>query len=174
MTGAVGDDEQVFRRVKRQVANQICYKVENGKLIFSASAFNDPQNSPSFDRAELKHHRDPHLSRECVEEGIVSLRTEQIRKLGPIPKMNDKGKPIGSYGVDVVPDPLLGNCAHALVVTSPGNPSTGAFKKLKDGLARLASQVGWAVEPDCELPARHGSQVQDTVLCLINRARGRI
>ena len=173
MTGVVGDDEQVFRRIRKQVADQTCYKVEKGKLIFSSTAFNDPAKSPSFDRAVLKHLCDPHLSRKSSADGVVSLRTGDIRNLGPIPRNDGKGRPVGKHAVDVVPNPRIGNCSHALVVTRD-NPANSVFKRLKEALARLADQAGWTVEPDCDLPERHGNQLQDGVKCLVNRARGRI
>jgi hypothetical protein len=120
MTDAVGDDEQLYRRVQESVGGQLCYQVVGDRIVFLHAAFNDPQKRPSVDRATLKYREDPHLSRRSAKDGIVSLQAAAIRRLGPIPKLNERGKPTSEeYGVDVIADCLPGNCSHALVVMSP-------------------------------------------------------
>lgn len=175
MTDSVGDDEQLYRRVQDSVGGQLCYQVVGDRIEFLHAAFNDPQKRPSVDRAILKYRRDPHLSRRSAKDGIVSLQAAAIRRLGPIPKRNDKGKPTREeYDVDVTADPVSGNCSHALVVMSPSTAGSGTFKRLKEGLVRLANEAGWKVEPDSILPKRYGYQFQDILICLLHRLRGRI
>jgi hypothetical protein len=173
MNWAVGDDEQLYRRVQESIGQQLCYHVVGNQVVFSHAAFNDPKKCPSLDRAILKGSGDPHLSRKSPQDGIVCLQAATIRRLGPISKLNEKGKPTkDNYDVDVKASPLLGNCSHALVVTSPPNPGAGAFKRLKEGLARLATQAGWTVQPQSALPKRYGHQFRDTFVCLAHHVRG--
>jgi hypothetical protein len=134
------------------------------------ASFNDPQKHPSVDRAILKYRRDPHLSRLSAADGIVSLHAAAIRRLGPIPNATEKGKPTTEkYDVDVTANPLVGNCAHAVVAMSPSTFSGGTFKRLKEGLARLATEAGWAVRPQSALPERFGYQFRDAWICLLHR-----
>lgn len=74
MTDAVGDDEQLYRRVQESVGGQLCYQVVGDRIVFLHflhAAFNDPQKRPSVDRAILKYREDPHLA-----DGV--LRTESF------------------------------------------------------------------------------------------------
>lgn len=176
MSSAVGDDEQLYRRVQETVGEQLCYRVEGGRILFLHAAFNDPKKSPSVDRAILKHRRDPHLSRNSAPDGIVSLNAAAIRRLGPIvTKVNEKGRSTEvTYVVDVAADPVFGNCSHALVALSPSAPGSSTFKRLKEGLARLATEAGWTVEPHSELQKRYGHQFRDILNCLLRRLRGHL
>ncbi|MFN0317421.1 MAG: hypothetical protein ACKVQA_20550 [Burkholderiales bacterium] len=175
MTGPVGDEEHLFRRVQSSVGDQLCYQVDGGRTVFLHAAFNDPQKRPSVDRAILKYRLDPNLSRRDAEDGIVSLQAAAIRRLGPIAKLNEKGKATeDKYVVDVAADPVLGNCAHATVAMSPSTVGVGTFKRLKEGLARLATEAGWTVEPNATLPNRYGHQVRDILICLQHRLRRRL
>lgn len=174
MTGLVGDHEQLYRRVQERIGEQLCYRVENGRVVFLHAAFNDPKKKPSVDRAILKHGRDANLTRKSPTDGIVSLEAGAIRRLGAtIQKLDNKGKPTADkYDVDVMPDPMLLNCSHALVVMSPATFGSSTFKRLKDGLARLANEAGWTVEPNSELPKRYGPQFRDVLSCFLRRIRG--
>jgi hypothetical protein len=175
MSDVVGDDEQLYRRVQEKVGEQLCYRVEHGRIVFLHAAFNDPKKNPSVDRAILRHRRDPHLTRTSANDGIVSLQAAGIRRLGPIQKLDEKGRPTKDvYGVDVAADPKPGNCSHALVMMSPNIAGNGAFKRLKEGLVRLANDTGWTVEPHSELPKRHGHQIRDFLMCLLHRFRRRL
>lgn len=175
MSRVVDGEEQLYRRVQLMVGEQLCFKVDGDRIVFLHAAFNDPKKSPSVDRANLKYQRDPHLSRKTAEDGIVSLQAAAIRRLGPIPKINEKGRPTEErYEVDVTADPKLGNCSHALVVMSPSTASGGTFKRVKEGLARLATEAGWRVEPNSPLPANYSHQFRDILNCLLHRLRGRI
>ena len=173
MSGTIGDDEQLYRRIRESIGEQLCYQVVGGRIVFSPAAFNDPKKRPSVDRAILKCGGDPHLSRQSALDGIVSLQAADIRRLGPIPKMNEKRKPTGdNYNVDVTADPVSGNCSHALVVMSPSTPGSGTFMRLKEGLSRLATEEGWTVEPHSVLPKRYGYYFRDTLIGLLHRLGG--
>lgn len=175
MSGVVGDDEQLYRRIRESTGQQLCYQVVDGRIVFLHAAFNDPKKRPSVDRAILKCGEDPHLSRLSAHDGIVSLQAAEIRRLGPILKMNEKGKPTGDeYDVDVTADPPSGNCSHALVVMSPSTPGGGAFMRLKEGLTRLATEQGWTIEPHSVLPKRYGYQFRDILIGLLHRLRGHL
>lgn len=167
----VADDEELYRRVREKVAGQTCYRAEGGKVVFFQSAFNDVSKQPSVDRAILKES-DPHRSRLTLEDGIIVLQANAIRRLGPILQLDSRGRRIHEYAVDVLPDPKFGNCAHALVVTRPPISGTGAFKRLKDGLVRLANEAGWRIEPRTPLPRRKVlTIVLDTFQCVLRRLR---
>lgn len=175
-TGGVADDEQLYRRVRQSIGAQVCYQIEAGELRFLHAAFNDPARCPSVDRARLAG-QEPHSARMSVADGVVTLKAEAIRRrIGPIPKFNDKGKRLKeSYGVDVISDPRYGNCSHALVVITPPNGSGGAFMKLKEGLARLATEAGWTIAPQSALPNQIRLQaLRVTVRCLIQRFKGNL
>jgi hypothetical protein len=175
MTGAVSDEEQLYRRVQESVGKQLCYEVVGGQPVFLHAAFNDAKKRPSVDRAILKCGRDPHLSRQSTHDGIVSLQAAAIRRLGPITKMSEKGKPTkDKYDLDVTADPVSGNCSHALVVMSPSTAGSGTFMRRKEGLVRLANETGWTVEPHSALPRRYGYQFRDILMCALHRLRGRL
>lgn len=175
--GGVADQEKVYRRVRQIVAGQVCYHTDGDRVNFSQAAFNDPAQEPSLDRARLRP--DPQLCRLSAEDGIVALQATAIRGVGPISKMAGKkpardsqGRPI-SYDVDVVSDPHFGNCSHAVVVAVPGSIGGSAFKRLKDALARLASDAGWTVEPNTPMSGRRENPIQDSIRCLRHRLLGR-
>ena len=54
MSGVVGDDEQLYRRIRESTGQQLCYQVVDGRIVFLHAAFNDPKKRPSVDRAILK------------------------------------------------------------------------------------------------------------------------
>jgi hypothetical protein len=172
--GEVADAEKLYRRVSESVGEQLCYKVEGDRVFFLHAAFNDPAKSPSVDRAALADG-DPHRTRRTSADGIVTLHVDAVRRIGPIPKFNEKGKRLKEvYGVNVSSDPVLGDCAHALIEITPPNGSTGAFKKLKEALTRLATEAGWTVQPQSPLPPRTDHPLSDTFRCLLNRVKGRL
>lgn len=177
MSDTVGDDEQLYRRVQERVGEQqFCFRVEGDRVVFLHGAFNDPNKRPSVDRAILKFQGDPHLSRKSAHDGIVSLQASGIRRLGAaIQSFDSKGKPTADkYEVDVTADPRLGNCSHALVVMSPLTFSDRTFRRLKEGLARLATEAGWTVAPQSVLSKRYGHQFRDILNCLLHRLLGRL
>lgn len=179
MAGQVTDEEHLFRRIRGSVADQTCYQTVGNRVVFSQSAFNDPDKEPSVDRTSLRS--DPHLSRFVREDGIVTLGVEQVRKIGPIDKLTDRGKPAKdsqgkriAYRVDVVPKPRWGNCPHALILMVPSAAGAGAFKRLKEALARLASDAGWTIQPQVPIPQPRENPFRDAIRCLGGRFVGRL
>lgn len=51
------------------------------------------------------------------------------------------------YNIDVVPAPLEGNHAHALVRPTPPYRTKSVFRRVCEKLAYLASQRGWVLPP---------------------------
>jgi hypothetical protein len=61
--------------------------------------------------------------------------------------LNKKGVVEEMHSVDVVHFPEQGNYSHSLVKTAPAVASDGAFKRLKEALARIAQSRDWAYRP---------------------------
>jgi hypothetical protein len=173
MRAPVGTDEVLFRRVTETVGDQLCYRKEGGRVVFLHAAFNDAYKKPSVDRARLKWRSDPHQTRLVPAEGIVALGADAVRRLGPIARLDQKGREMAdAYAVDVLPDPVRANCAHAVIALSPATAGAGAFRRLKEGLVRLATESGWAVEPNAVIPKRLCRKCGDLLLCVMNRIKG--
>jgi hypothetical protein len=177
--GQVAEEEQLFRRIRESVAGQMCYRADGGRVVFFQAAFNDPQREPSVDRPRLRGN--PNATRLSQDDGIVTLRASAIRRLGPIAKLTERGKPakdtqgvLIQYSVEVLSDPYYGNCAHALIAMSPATAGAGTFKRLKDGLARLATEAGWTIEPKNALTTSKEHPLKDVVRCIMNRLAGRL
>lgn len=167
----VDDEEELYRRVPDTAGNSACYRIDHGKVAFSSSAFNDVSQAPSVDRAN-KRQFDPHRTRRAHGDGIVALRAGAIRQLGPIIQKDQRGRPVSQHAVDVAYDPIFRNCAHALVIAEPTITSGSAFKRLKEGLVRLADQAGWHVEPGTPIPPRKTREVlKETLQCFVQRLR---
>lgn len=149
----VADEEDLYRRVPPASGNSLCYQVDNGRVIFKTGAFNDSAKRPSVDRATFRQF-DPNRTRRTAEDGVVVLRAEAIRKLGPMTQSDDRGKLVSKHLVDVSPEPIFfSNCSHAEVISQPELGSSG-FKRLKDALVRLANEASWHVQPQSVLPRK--------------------
>lgn len=158
ITDKVADEEALYRRVPSQQPE--FYSVVDGHLKVSASAFNDPCQKPSVDRAKLCDFN-PALVKKKPTDGVVSLSALNIRAIADVvqndahgqPKNDEHGQPKPAHQIDVIPDPikdhptLPDNPAHALIVAHPAFANNQVFKKLKKSLARIASQGGWLIEP---------------------------
>ncbi|MCY1204296.1 hypothetical protein D9M68_356920 [compost metagenome] len=143
---AVGDEEIVYRRIQN---NSGCYLEVSGSLRLSKSAFNDPAQKPSVDRAALLGN-DPARSQTQPDQGIVSLVVRDVRRISDVVTTDQNQNVITHHAVDVVADPVAGNPAHAQVVVHPLFGSKRPFDRLKESLARLASQRGWEIPPASE------------------------
>lgn len=142
----VEDDEELYRRVReRTPGDQLCFETIAGRVIFYHAAFNDPKKRPSVDRAILRS-RNPHHARASREDGIVALNAAAIRKIGLDQPAQAQSKRV----VDILPDPQEGNPAHAVIVID-STAGSSIFKRLKEALARLATEAGWRVEPGSPL-----------------------
>ena len=174
----ISDEESVYRRVRKSTgAGDLCFEIENNKVKFRHAAFNDPTKKPSIERAILKCQRNPNLTRLGAEDGIVSLQVEQIRRIGPIVKNDEKGNPtVSKFSPDVMADPTLLNCAHALIVLSPEKYNETTFKKLKTSLARLATEkeIAWEVKPNSPMPRLYFCKLYDALKSILYFVRARV
>ncbi len=146
----VSDEEELYRNVRGNLEYEEYSHDSTGRLTFLPKAFQDKEKEPSVDRAKLRNF-DPEQSRMSEENGIVTLITEEVRQIGDVKTNNDRGKPV-KHVVDISPDPIRGNKAHALIVVDPDffgteSKKNKAFKLLRKALARLATQRGWTLEP---------------------------
>lgn len=143
----VEDDEVLYRSVPNG-----CFTITDGALRLTSTAFNDPTQKPSVDRAKLCG-ANPAYTKKKPTDGVVSLTALSVRQIADVVQNDKHGKPILAHAVDAIPDPvknhpaLPDNLAHALIVTNPDFESGSVFKKLKESLARIASQRGWLIEP---------------------------
>ncbi len=148
----VSDEEQLYRNVRGNlVYDEYSYDLTTGDVTFLPQAFKDREKEPSVDRAKLKDF-DPEQSRISADNGIVTLITQELRQIGDVRTLDDKGSPV-KHAVDVTADPIpKKNEAHARIVVEPkvlGSESKKkkAFRLLRIALARLATQRGWTLEP---------------------------
>lgn len=142
----ISDDENIYRSIPNHP--DMVTMVE-GKPRFSSSAFNDRTQKVSVDQASLREY--PEQSKMSETDGIVSLITAEVRAIDSVADA-DSGLP---YRIDVIerpiiagnPDGLPENLAHAQVESAPELSNKSRFKKLKEALARLATNRGWLIGP---------------------------
>jgi hypothetical protein len=147
----VADDEIIYRCI---FYGRDWYIVEADRLRISSQAFSDRNQMPSVDRAILQNH-DPKKSQRNPEDGVLSLVVADIRQIDSVQQLDAKGKPIQTYKIDVVADPIMGpivgNLAHAEVRPTPQYQTKSVFRKLQERLAILAmqriEQQGWNILP---------------------------
>ncbi|MEH2596873.1 hypothetical protein V1278_003786 [Bradyrhizobium sp. AZCC 1577] len=128
------------------------YTTLNGKVTFSASAFNDRDRKPSVDTSAIRN--DPRESRRSPDQGVAKLTAAEVRKTRAIPIRDAKGNVTGEHSVDVIhrpikddPDGQPDNPAHCQVECHPTMDNDNRFKRLKEALAAIASKYGWVVAP---------------------------
>lgn len=122
----ITDDETLYRSVRVTDG-----RIENGCYRVSASAFNDRGQQPSVDRAALQT-KGPEFSKKSPTDGILSLNAKEIRKERVQRNNLD-------FILDIKPDPVHDNQAHAVIVASPEYRNDQDFRKIKECLARLAT-----------------------------------
>ena len=143
----VEDKEILYRSVAKD-----CFTLVDGKLKLTSTAFNDPAQQPSVDRAKLCGFNPAHVKKKPTD-GVVSLVTISIRQIADVIQNDNHGQPKPAHEIDVIPDPIkdcplrMDNPAHALIVAHPNFANDQVFKNLKKSLARIASQGGWLIEP---------------------------
>jgi hypothetical protein len=147
MSDYVADDEILYRRV---VYNQECFTiVESNRLIVTPSAFRDPKNQPSVDRAKLCNYAPTYTQGPDKRNSVVSLVAADIRLISDVVKY---GQDPVTYSIDVIPVPILDgvadNIAHAEIRADPRIASDKIFRRLRESLARLANQRGWLIRPE--------------------------
>lgn len=146
----VSDEEKLYRNVRGEGSDEYYYDPTTGHLKIESKAFLDQQKEPSVDRAKLKNF-DPQKSRIGKEDGIVTIITQEVRQIGDVVTNDNEGKKV-NHAVDVNPDPIPENAAHARIIVVPeffGSQSKKykVFRLLRIALARLATQRGWTLEP---------------------------
>lgn len=122
------------------------FRLEEGRLRLHTAAFNDKARMPSVDRSSLLNG-DPHRAKTQPTQGVVGLVVGEVRRVGTVTRTDPKGNVVETHQLDVVPDPLPDNPAHALITHTPEFQSNRPFDRLKESLARLAEHGGWLVEP---------------------------
>lgn len=143
----VEDDEVLYRNVSSE-----CFSIADGALRLTSTAFNDRRQKPSVDRARLCG-ANPAFTKKKPTDGVVSLTALSVRQIADVVQNDKHGRSILVHAVDAIPDPvkddpmLPDNPAHALIIATPDFESDKVFKKLKESLARIASQGGWLIEP---------------------------
>src|ERR1043166_8799966 len=118
----VADDEWLYRSVRREHLIS-----ENGVLRATSEAFGDRSQRVSVDRAALVDH-DPRRSRKSETDAIAGLLTARVR--GSLPRRDAQGQEIGVYVIDIIPEPLPENPAHAVIYADPAFVPANHFKKL--------------------------------------------
>lgn len=143
----IDDSHDLYRSVREGE-----YTTLNGKVAFSASAFNDRDRKPSVDTAALRG--DPRETRRGSEQGVAKLVAGDVRKTSAIPIKNAKGEVIGGHSIDIIHRPIKDdpsgepdNPAHCQVECHPTMDSDTRFKRLKEALAAIANRYGWVVAP---------------------------
>jgi len=144
----VEDEETLYRSVAKD-----CFTLVDGKLKLASTAFNDPTQKPSIDRANLCAFNPAH-AKQGFAHGVVALTALSVRQIADVIHNDEHGQPKLAHQIDVIPDPIKNhltlpdNPAHALIVAHPSFANAQVFKKLKKSLARIASQGGWLIAPN--------------------------
>lgn len=143
----IDDSHDLYRSVREGG-----YTTQNGRLTFSASAFDDRERKPSVDTSALR--TDPRDSRRSSDQGVAKLTAAEVRKASGIPIRNAKGIIVATHSVDVIHRPIKDdpfgepdNPAHCQVECNPTMDHDKRFKRLKEALAGIASKYGWVVAP---------------------------
>jgi hypothetical protein len=143
----VADDEFLYRCIfYKTLDGTKTYKIENGKVYVSISAFRDASLTPSVDRAALCEYN-PVYTQKNPEDGVVSLICQDVRLIDSVVQKDPKGKEEFTYKIDVLPRPLPDNNAHAQIEPTPSYRSKSVFRKLLERLAFLANQREWEILP---------------------------
>ncbi len=150
MKNLVGDivynDEILYRRV---LYDRKHYKIdqEKGIVRISSQAFADRTCKPSVDRAKLCNFDPTHTQKEekCA---VVSLLTYDIRMIDAVIERDKNGNEVERHRIDVIPDEMENNKAHALIVPDPAyRKPKQVFRKLLEALVRLSSEQEWKILP---------------------------
>lgn len=147
----VSDEEELYRSVRGDLdLDEYRYDESTGELVITDRAFRDKGKEPSVDRATLRDF-DPNKSRIGEGDGIVSLIARDVRQIGDVKSKKEDNEI--KHAVDIKPDPIESNDAHALITVQPEffgseNKQKKSFKLLRKALARLATENGWTLAPE--------------------------
>jgi hypothetical protein len=143
----VDDAEDLYRSIRAN-ANEFSY--QDGKLVFSSSAFDDRFMKPSVDRSSFRAN--PADARITPTDGVAKVLTADVRKSCKIPIIKN-GVAVAEHAADAIHRPIendpsqADNPAHCQVECNPLIASGARFKKLKAALANLANRHGFVVKP---------------------------
>lgn len=148
------NDEELYRNVRSKPEIKDYHYDDTGKLRILPRAFFDPAKKPSVDRAKLIGHN-PYRALKDETHGIVSLMAGDVRSIRGVTTKGKTDDEVQIYTVDVEFNPTLERPAHSLISVIPEFRHTEsqqkkAFKQLRLALARLASENGWKLKPECE------------------------
>jgi hypothetical protein len=129
----ITDDEELYRSVKQE---HLIY--ENGVLRAISEAFGDRNQRVSVDRASLVDN-DPRRTQKSGTDAVARLVAGAVRC--SLPRRDAKGQETGTYAIDVIPEPLPDNPAHAVIYANPSFVSPNHFRKLRERLARIHQLV---------------------------------
>ncbi|SRR6266498_4611084 len=124
----VADDEELYRSIKQEFLT-----TEDGVLRARSEAFGDREQQVSVDRALLLD-KDPRRARRTEGAAVACLLASAVRI--KIPQRDVKGREVGTYVIDVIPEPRPDNPAHAVIYANPDFVSPNHFRKLREHLAR--------------------------------------
>ena len=147
MPDRIDDNEVLYRSVRN---NFDFFKVIDGAVKFSSTAFNDKGYRPSVDRAALRDA--PEDTKLYPTDGITKIFAEEARQV-KVPISADD--PAMCFKVDVIYRPvpadnlegLKENPAHSQIESDPEITVTRRFDKIKEALSRAATRYGWVIEP---------------------------
>jgi hypothetical protein len=133
----VADEERLYRSVR---SSEIMRDASGQALRASSQAFADRHQQVSVNRAALCDH-DPRSTQKSRSDAVVELVAGEVRALRSLLRRDDQGREVGLYTIDVCPDPLPDNTAHAVIYADPQFASRSLFKKLQEQLAYMARFV---------------------------------
>jgi hypothetical protein len=149
----VDDDETLYRRIPSRQRAEIspCYEYrEDGTIRIYSTAFSSRDFKISVDRAKL-HSYDPRKAQKDERDGVVSLFAREVRDIVGLGGKIADGNEV-QFKIDVRPDPLPNNNAHAEIYAVPefDKDSRKYFRLLRERFALIAEKR-WEILPDtCE------------------------
>lgn len=144
----VEDAELLYRSVR---ANSDEYKVQDGKIFISTSAFADRNLRPSVDRSSMRER--PEDARLNATDGVTALITSEVRSIRNLRVKPDDPKDAAVYEIDAKHDPKLRtdtqpeNLAHCMILCTPDVTKNHFNKRVKEALAIIATKHGFIVKP---------------------------
>jgi hypothetical protein len=133
----VADEERLYRSAR---ATEILRDPAGRPLRVSSQSFADRHQQVSVDRA-IRCDHDPRSTQKSPSDAVVELIASEVRAIRSLVRRDDQGREVGVYAIDVRPDPLPENPAHAVIYADPEFASRSLFKRLQERLAQMARFV---------------------------------
>ncbi len=130
----VADDEWLYCSVRQ---SEIIRDSDRRPVRVSSQAFGDRGQEVSVDRARLRNE-DPSHAQRSQTDAVAQLLTAEVRAIRTLAQRDEHGHESGVYSIDVRPDPLPENPAHAVIFADPRFASRSLFRKLQERLAYMA------------------------------------